>query len=59
MRAIFPKRSPLHGALDHGVIARICAAGLYAGRMGAVNYVLADAAAAKRVLSQSKPNAKP
>ena len=34
-------------------------AGLYAERVGAINYVLADAGAAKRVLSQSKPNATP
>ena len=29
-------------------------AGLYAERVGAINYVLADAGAAKRVLSQNK-----
>ena len=39
----------LHGGLSFGLLA-----GLYAERVGAINFVLADAEAAKRVMSQLK-----
>ena len=38
-----------HGGLSFGLLA-----GLYAERVGAINFVLADAEAAKRVMSQLK-----
>ena len=39
---------------SHGALSCTLLAGLYAERVGAINFVLADAEAAKRVMSQLK-----